>query len=278
MFGSTLSFGGYGQSQADVPMEPTQGSPQKGQAGGDSNVLVPVTIHMLEKAAAAQAPGGDLRIDGRLANMVVVVGAVEELNKQQASMEFTLDDSTGRMRTRFFFPSDLKLDSVQNGTYVSAVGQLKTQPTVHFSLVGLHSVQSPDQISYHMIEVAHDSLRNKGKVGSTNKAEFFSPQKDAPATVPRPLVSTTGPSPQPMETAAPKPSPVPMAAAADNGPLQEQIANFLRTQNNPEGVAIADLNNRFSAAGSEAVKKALDELLDDGSAYTTIDEEHFAVV
>lgn len=261
-------------------MDATQGSPQKGQLGGESHTLVPVTIHMMEQAAASQAPGGDLRVDGRMANMMLVVGAVEDLNRQQASMEFSLNDSTGRMKARFFFPADLKLDSVQNGTYVSAVGQLKTQPSVHFSLVSLHPVQSPDQISYHMVEVAHASLRNKGKLASTTKATAFSsPQKDAPATVPRPLVSTTGPSPQPMMTAVSKPTPVPMApAASDSAPLREQIATFLRTFQNADGAALEELNTRFGTAGPQAVKAAIDELLDEGEAYTTIDENHFAVV
>jgi len=273
MFASSLSFGGYGQSQADVPMEPTQGSPQKGQA--DSNNLVPVTIRMLEKAAASQAPGGELSVDGRAANMMIVVGAIEELNRQQASMEFVLNDSTGRMKARYFFPSDLKLDSVQNGSYVSAVGVLKTAPSVHFSLVALHPVQSPDQISYHMIEVAHSSLRSKGKMATTSKVAGLSPMKDVPATVPRPLVSTS--SSAPMGTAALSSAPL-APAAVESGPLGERITTFLREQGNAEGVAITALNTRFSTDGSEAVKKAMHELLDDGSAYTTIDDDHFAAV
>merc|ERR1719158_1566933 len=104
-------------------------------------------------------------------------------------MEFALNDSTGRMKARFFFPSDLKLASVENGTYVSAVGVLKTNPSVHFSLVALHPVQSPDQISYHMIEVVHASLRSKGKLVMKNAAEFSSPQNQAIAAVPRPMMS-----------------------------------------------------------------------------------------
>jgi len=271
MFASSLS-GGYSPSQADAPMDSTQGSPQKGQPSGDSNALVPVTIHMLEKAAASQAPGGDLRVDGREANMMVVVGAIEELNRQQASMEFALNDSTGRMKARFFFPSDLKLDSVQNGSYVSAVGVLKTQPSLHFSLVALHPVHSPDQISYHMIEVAHASLRSKGKMAT----KVTSTQQDAPATVPRPLVSTMGSAPQSMATAAPMSAPV---APVAEGPLRERVAAFLRTQAaNPEGVAIAALSTHFNTAASEAVRAAINELLDDGSAYTTIDDDHFAAV
>jgi len=269
MFGSTLAFGGYGQSQADVPMDATQGSPQKGQASADSNTLIPVTVHMLEKAAASQAPGGDMKVDGRAANMLILVGAIEELNRQQASMEFALNDSTGRMKARFFFPPDLNLDSVQNGTYVSAVGVLKTQPAVHFSVLALHPVQSPDQISYHMIEVAHASLRSKGKIAgkqatTTKAGEFASPQPPM-AAAPRPMVPTATP-------AAPAP------AAVESGPLRERVAAFLSAQDNPEGVAFTALAAHFNAATPEAVRAAVTELLDDGSAYTTVDDDHFASV
>lgn len=276
MFSSSLSFGGYGGSQADVPMH-SQGSPQKEQAGADSNKLVPVTIHMLEKAAASLTPGGDLRVDGRPANMMVIVGAVEDLNCQQASMEFALNDSTGRMKARYFFPSDLKFDSVQNGTYVNAIGVLKTQPAVHFSLVALHPVQSPDQISYHMIEVVHASLRSKGKLVTAKAAEATAKgtESSSPAvnTVPRPMVSTSSSIPQPkMTTAAPAPM------AVESGPLKDRIKTFLGSQTSVEGIAMTTLTAHFNTAGPEAVKAAMHELLDDGSAYTTIDDDHFAAV
>lgn len=248
-------------------MEPTQGSPQKGQT--ESNTVVPVTVHMLEKAATSSAPGGDLRVDGKMVNMLVVVGVVEDLNRQETSMEFILNDSTGKMKTRFFFSSDVKLDAIQNGTYVNAVGLLKMQPSVHFSLVALHPVQSPDQISYHMIEVGHASLRSKGKLMTAKAAEFASSQKTVGET-PRPLVRVAS---QPMEPAAAK-----APAAVESGPLRERIANFLSSQANPEGVAITDLAAHFNTVGPEAVKAAVHELLDDGSAYTTIDDDHFAAV
>jgi len=270
MFSSTLSFGGYSQSPEKAPMDATQGSPQKGQAGGDANSLIPVTIHMLDKAVASQVSGGDLKVDGRLANMMVIVGAVEELNRQQTSMEFALNDSTGKMKARFFFPANLNLDSVQNGKYVTAVGIVKTQPSVHFSLVALHPVQSPDEISHHMIAVAHSSLRSKGKLGNkqasmTKTDGVFSTPPKTVAAAPRPMVSTATPV-----------EPAPKAVQA--GPLRERIAAFLSAHENPEGTAFTQLTAHFNTEKSEDVKVAINELLDEGSAYTTIDEEHFASV
>lgn len=278
MFSSTLAFGGYSQSQPDVPMDGTQGSPQKGQAQArEESILMPVTIHMLEKAVATQPHGGDFKVDGRSANMMTIVAAVEELNRQQASMEFVLNDSTGRMKARFFFPADLKVDSVQNGSYVSVTGILKTQPATHFSVVALHPVHSADQISYHAIEVVYSSMRSKGKLssskGSTTKAqEFASPAHQGVAAIPRPMVASSGQ--QAADPMGAKAAPAPV----ESGSLRDQVAAFLTSKDNPEGVSFGELTAHFSTAASEAVRAAVTDLLDDGTAYTTIDDDHFAAV
>eukprot|EP00746_Dinoflagellata_sp_MGD_P001392 gnl/MRDRNA2_/MRDRNA2_102616_c0_seq1.p1 gnl/MRDRNA2_/MRDRNA2_102616_c0~~gnl/MRDRNA2_/MRDRNA2_102616_c0_seq1.p1 ORF type:complete len:280 (+),score=65.44 gnl/MRDRNA2_/MRDRNA2_102616_c0_seq1:76-915(+) len=279
MFGSTPALGGYSQSQPDVPMDGTQGSSQKAPASGES-ILMPVTIHMLEKAVATQAhggPSGDFKVDGRSANMLTIVAAVEELNRQQTSMEFVLNDSTGRMKARFFFPADLKVDNVQNGSYVSVTGFLKTQPATHFSVVALHPVRSADQISYHAIEVVYSSMRSKGKLNSSKESatkaqEFSLPAHQGVAAIPRPMVNSSGQhAADPMAARA-------APAAADSGPLRDQVAAFISSKDNPEGVSFGELTAHFSTAASDAVRAAVTDLLDDGSAYTTIDDDHFASV
>jgi len=274
MFTSSL-FGGYTQSQADVPMDASQGSPQKGQAGGDTNALIPVTIHMMENAVVS---GAEAKVDGRVAHLMIMVGAVEDVNRQQGHMEFALNDSTGKMKARFFFPStsDLKMwDFVQNGVYVTAVGGLKDKPTLHFSVVALHPVKSPDEISHHIIEVAHSSLRSRGKLlgkqsASTKAAEFSSAPPPAVAAIPRPMVPTSNP-------VVPAPA-TSKSEAAESGPLRDRIAAFLSSQQAPEGVAFTQLTTHFNTVGSEVVRAAINELMDDGTLYTTIDDDHFASV
>jgi len=218
MFASSL-FGGYTASQPDVTMDATQGSPQKGQAGGESNALIPVTIHMLENAVISGP--GEIKVDGRAAQLMIMVGAVEEVNRQHGHMEFVLNDSTGKMKARFFFPStsDLKMwDFVQTGVYVTAVGHLKDKPTLHFSVIQCHQVRSPDEISHHIIEVAHSSLRSRGKLlgkqtAPTKAAEFSSAPPPAVAATPRPMVPTSNPVvPAPAAT-----------KVAESGPLRAEL-------------------------------------------------------
>merc|ERR1719424_1884464 len=109
---------------------------------------------MIERAVAARQGGGngdgDLKIDGKEVNAVLIVGCVEELNKQQTSVEFSVNDSTGRMKARYYFSSpemQKSLEKVENGSYVNIVGMVKMAPTVHVSVLMMRPVQSPDEIS-----------------------------------------------------------------------------------------------------------------------------------
>merc|ERR1719262_558054 len=117
---------------------------KKGPAQGQP--LLPVTVRMIE-LALAQKGGDELRIHGVEPGAVLLVGAVEDLDLKQAAMEFSLNDATGRIRARFFFPSsEFKADGVKNGSYISAVGTIKTEPALHLSCVTLRPIATPDEI------------------------------------------------------------------------------------------------------------------------------------
>merc|ERR1712166_92807 len=106
--------------------------------------------------------GGELRIHGEEPSMLVLVGQVESLVKQAASMEFTLNDSTGRIKARHFFPNSEprpELERLESGSYVSVVASVRTAPTLHLGVQFITIVQSADEISYHMIESAHAALK-----------------------------------------------------------------------------------------------------------------------
>merc|ERR1719356_2124454 len=72
----------------------------------------------------------------------------------------TLNDSTGRLKARYFVsdPQVGELESITAGAYVSVFGSVRTAPAVHLAINGLRLVHSADEVSYHMIEVAHAML------------------------------------------------------------------------------------------------------------------------
>merc|ERR1719384_1606354 len=98
--------------------------------------------------------------------MILVVAVVESVARQAASLEVTLNDATGRMKGRWFVtdPQEGELDRIVPGSYVSAFGEVRASPVQHLALKGMRPVDSADEVSYHMIEVAHCALQlQRGK-------------------------------------------------------------------------------------------------------------------
>lgn len=281
MFSSSLSFGGYGgASQADVAMEPTGTQTQtRGPVGEKNEMLLPVTLKMVDAAVTAGAgEDGDLRIDGKNVNTILIVGCVADVNKQSTAMEFSVNDSTGTMRARYYFTPEMQktLEQVDNGTYVTIVGIVKTKPSLHVSVLTMRPVQSPDEISYHEIQVAHASLKSKKK----GSAEKFVSSPTRPETPVHSVVTPLRRNEEATKESLTQAPPMMATPPKIEGPLKDRISKFLAEpkNQNPEGVARSILCQTFSDSKAEEITASISELLDEGLAYTTIDDDHFACV
>ena len=61
--------------------------------------------------------------------------------------------------------------------------------------------------------------------------------------------------------------------------LKTSISAFLKTccHNHPDSVATKDICDKFLPIPGPSVERALFDIVNDGEAYRTIDDEHFAV-
>jgi replication factor A2 len=274
MFSSSLAFGGYSASQADVAM-PDSTQAFGGRAAEPAQTLLPVTIKMVDTATTASgADESDLRIDGKSLNTILIVGCVQELSKQQTAIEFSVNDSSGKMRARYFFTPDMAqtLEKVENGVYVTIVGIVKMKPTAHVSVLTMRPIQSPDEISYHEIHVAYASLKSKKKPTMSGESAFSKVVSSPPRTE-APVETVVTPLRRNESNSATPPK--------HEGPLKERITKFLAEppqQQDPSGVSMSKLCASFSDSKAEDVKASMNELLDEGMVYTTIDDDHFASV
>jgi len=124
----------------------------------EKTTCIPVTARMLLDAASArQDEGSEVLIHGSEAGVIVLVGVVEALVQQSAMVEFQLNDGSSRIKVRHY-GSGLT-DNLTPGRYVAIVGNLRTSPAVHVSAMSLRAVSQADEVSYHMIDVAHTALR-----------------------------------------------------------------------------------------------------------------------
>jgi len=285
MFGGTEALGlggasGYGASQGNPfgSQAQTQ-SPDKRTRQEDKQTCMPATIRMLGDAQkTVQEKGTELQLHGVEVANVTLVGVVEGLSRQAALLEFTLNDGSGRIKVRHYQNSDSAPDSNKDGLtvgrYVSVVGSLRTSPAVHVSALSLRPVTTADEVSYHMIEVAHAALMMK-RGGS--RAPVPSPS----SALPQPQVATS----QTPAAAAPATAPAPAAASAPTGPAQatnvrDAVLTVLRSEgeSRPEGVPRATILERLKPSTASSVCAALQELVDAGEAFTTIDDDHFSPI
>jgi hypothetical protein len=248
-----------------------------------------VTVRILQDAVARHSDSQEVLIHGTDASIVHLVGAVEGLVKQSAMLEFQINDASGRMKVRFYAPGDRSLDvpGLAEGRYVSVVGNLRTSPAAHVSAMSLQPVASPDEVSFHMIEVAHAALRLRNPTKTSPTAVTPVKQstslgfgnggagevsKMTPAKIEAPAFSLDA-------APAAAPAAAPTALKTD---LRTAVLDLLReVGESQEGISMAALIAKLPATtdtSSSKVKDLLSSLVEEGDVFTTIDDDHFALL
>lgn len=280
MFGASQSLGfgstsGYGASQNNPFASQTQ-SPEKRVRQEDRQTCMPATVRLLLDAQkAVEGKGEELKLHGAEVVNVTLVGVVEGLVRQATMLEFTLNDGSGRVKVRHYQTgNNTEKDDLVSGRYASVVGSLRTSPAVHISALSLRSVASADEVSYHMIEVAHAALMMK-------RGGAQAPPAPTTNLLSQPTVAASQPMAAPAPAAVPASAPALPAAspAAATQDLRTAVLTVLRSEGEkrPEGVPRAVIVEQLKVS-AEAVRKELDQLVTDGEAYTTIDDDHFSPI
>uniref|UniRef100_A0A7S1LE29 Replication protein A C-terminal domain-containing protein n=1 Tax=Alexandrium catenella TaxID=2925 RepID=A0A7S1LE29_ALECA len=273
MFGTTQVFTS-GLTQAERS-GPTQELQIKKARQEDKQTCLPVTVRSIELALEQRTDaGGELRFHGSEPSALLLVGLVEQMSRQVASIEFTLGDATGRIRARHYASGrqQTDLDSLEPGRYVSVFGTVRTAPEVHLAVAGMSLVESADEVSYHMIEVAYSAVK------------LLSGRTDAMLTSPQKLQSTGAEfSPPKTEKPAALAGEGDIQAAAvpkdrlSGSALKKAVLRFIEKEGagKPEGVAFPTVCGHLDATPADDVSAALEKLVQAGEIYTTIDDGHF---
>lgn len=272
VFSQTLSLG-FGNPVQQI-------SPQKKTRQEDKQACFPTFVeHVL--SAVGNVGNGDLRIHGEEVSMIMVVGVAEAVVNQAASVEFILNDSTGRLKVRqYLTDSNQNAIGFSNGHYVSVVGQMRTAPEVHMSAQFLSVVDSPDQISYHVIEATHAMLKL-----TKAKADPMTPAPKRPVATPQISVTNVPPQTEDMVVDTPqKESKIAVSSSPGSklkgDVLRSALISFLQQQssNHPEGLKFGDIAKQMEPVVEVEVRACLESLVGDGEVFNTIDDEHFSTV
>jgi biotin carboxyl carrier protein len=263
----------FGSSQAFGASQGVMGGPEvKKPRQEEKMTALPVTIRQAELAMSKTSDEGDIRFHGIEAGMLLVVGVVESVSQQAGSLELVLNDSTGRIRVRYYeMESDKQIVGIEVGRYVFVAGQLRMTPAQHISATTLRTVQCADEVSYHMIEAAHAAVKLQKGVSepATMKMQLSqdSPMKPVATPVARPV-------------AAAAPATSPTHKDPQSADLKGAVVKFLKEKGEgvEAGLSLVEICGHLKPSPELEVRKALEELVSDGDVFNTIDDDHFSCI
>ena len=230
------------------------------EGGNAAAMQKPATVKMLKKAVdSKQAPEDEFKLNGEAILNVTVVGKVIEASRKAAYIMYKVDDGTGVCDVKVWSESDSVEELAAVGAYVRVYGSLKTfSNEVMISGHSEHAVRTItdfNEITFHMLEVVYSSgfAAKKATMGGEVPTSAY--------TVPTAQnTAVTGDQ-----------------ASAD---ISTAIIGVLRAgSNGEEGMHIDKiaeaLNGRFTR---DAVEQAIQDMANDGTAFNTSDDFHFALV
>ncbi|PAV24069.1 replication A subunit RPA32 [Pyrrhoderma noxium] len=235
-------FGGndYGAGfMQNSPSYGSQGSPG-GERRGSNKSIRPLTIKQIMRAGQTHTDA-EMYIDGVEISQITTVAQVINAQVKSTNRIYTIDDGTGRIEARAWLVGDDSSSddksAINDGAYV------RVTEVVYVSLVLQRGPPNEEKSTG-----SHSLIGNtmSGGPTNTNYSHYAS--------------STTVND-----------------GYKDVTPIARRIVEFIASQpRTEEGVHVASIA-RHIHEDAGAISRALDELMDSGHVYSTIDESHFAL-
>lgn len=219
-----------------------------------SFTLRPVTIKQLNEANQT-VPDGDFKIDDVDISHITFVGQIRNISPQQTNVLYKMDDGTGTIEVKQWInpESDApKNPELEEGKYARVTGTMKTAGGKRFvSGTTMRLITDFNEINYHFLEsVAVHLHYTRGPA-----SQFVSGGAGGGAG------KVSG-------------GDVAMGGMGGGGGQFAGLSNtagavlqFIKNENNNEGVAVEQISLRMSIPLAE-VQKAKDELVSEGREYS----------
>lgn len=257
------SGGGGGFSNNDYGGG-SQGSPDKKRRNYDEQTLIPVTIAMAYQASSDSSGGnnGGLALkDGRPLHQVKIIGAVRNAEVQSTNIMYTIEDGTGAIDVKQWSDDndaeaigEIKRQTARDGIYVKVIGQISDYEGR--KQVVANSVQilsSGDELTHHLLEVVYCGERFK--------------QADSIVSAPI-MQKTNGMSFGDNSNAM---------GGSGSDSTKERVLKFLRENDSETGASIDVCIQQLNDIAEADIRRAANDLSEEGQIYSTINESFFKV-
>ncbi|KAL1513742.1 hypothetical protein ABEB36_003112 [Hypothenemus hampei] len=219
--------------------------------------VVPVVTRMIKYCQ------DDFKLFGLPAQIVSIVGRLINQDIQSTKATYQIEDHTGSIKALWWLDSDgdenPKLPAVKEGGYVKVFGTVRTQEGVKTLMVlKMFPVDDCNVINTHLLEVIDTRLHAEASSKNTaQKIKMNNPGAN--------LANSMSMFDENL---------------ADNGQLnltemQMEVFRFLQAQQSQAGPDRATIIAHFPSNRRKEANEALDFLVNEGHAYSTIDNEHF---
>jgi len=283
--GANDQFGGGmggGAGGGFMPQQVDNSTPD-GKAKGDKNrqSLMPVTIKQLKNAPAQSGGDNGFTIDGHDLHQVTIVGLIVAADEQSTNLQYTVDDGSDTIMVKMWVDTDAdeafaeRRAQWKEGVVVRVIGQLRSfNNTKSLVAYAINPLTDFNEYTYHFLEVVHTHLRNsKGPPPNAAAASAPMGAYGAPAGYGAPS-GAGGASMMGGGAGAFVAQPTSGGAS-----FEDLVVTFFKTkgEDNETGCTIAQAAEALQANGVslEQVRQYVDNLVQDGHLYSTIDDDHF---
>jgi len=169
---------------------------------------------------------------------------------------------------------------VREGSFVWAVGALRTGSDPYVSINQIKKLTSANEIALHILTICASHIdiveEKDGTFGATPMRSFGKLQASS-------KIGSTVPSSGfgiEQESSGATPIKAPTTSTLSSAQIEEQVYQFLISGKSTQwGFSKSDCVLKFKSIMSEGqVNKAIDQLLDDARIYDTGDEVHFKAI
>ncbi|KAH9063336.1 replication protein A subunit RPA32 [Lactarius vividus] len=263
-FGTT---GGGGYLTGGSPFGSNSGSPGGiGRRGALLQSLRPITVKQFSQATQAHADA-EWVFENSEFGQVTLVAHVISVQKQTTNSVYQLDDGTGTLEARHWpdsvnQDSDDSQDEVVPNSFARVTGTIKTFGTKKYiNATHIRPVRDSHEPFYHVLEAMTVQLIfDRGPPGAPVNGQI-------PAGGAHSLAAYSAQSHQ--------------SEVKDQHshlqPVPRSIVRFMLSQpQTREGVHVGAIVKAVGA-DAESIERALEQLMDEGAIFSTIDEAHFQV-
>ncbi|KAI0780923.1 replication protein A subunit RPA32 [Trametes elegans] len=250
----------------------------RGEHTSASHSLRPVTLKQLVEASQAHTDADWMIGDVEVAQFTTIA-QVLSVQPQTTNCTYLLNDGTANMEARQWVDANTEeeggnREEIKEGTYVRVLGSLKVFGNKRFiTATHIKPYKGANELFFHIAEAATVTL-------IFERGPPPRPSEGAHAVMNRVNGSNGG---QSAYTAQSTTTVAGSAQFAHLPPLQREIIGFILSQpKSDEGVHVAAIARHIASAGEGAgdankISQALDQLMDQGHVYSTIDDSHFSV-